>query len=668
MNGSLLAALVVVALVVVVLALKNRASQKKAKEGGAAVPPASPAPPLQEPQLETAEESLVVAAEPEVGASASEIEITPAVDEIEIIAEPTPPIEPELELEPAPLPEIIAAEELESAAIPPEPVPPVGEEPLELVELEIADVELPIHEALSPVEEILTDAEQAESGLVELEIELETEQPAQPEPLAIADEQPAEIVPAAEVEPVAVAEPEPEPEPEPELDQEPEQEALPAHPPEPEHAAPLEPLIDAAELPTEPTQAEADLRLIRFTLEDYSTRLNQLEERQRAALAQAVARRDDKLRDQLQRELVLMNDRLALLADSYVEEMACYQQVSDALAQVRAEIGGAETNAALEQLQHGDPHAAEQFLAGLSQQARPFAAQAAYLSGQLAECRVDLQQAMALYRTAVEREPENPLYLRAAGRTARCLYNYKEALPWLESFVRISRTAQTPEPLALALAQRELAYTYVLSGQYQKAGPLYKESMTVLAQRLGQDHPEMATSWRQIGELQETMGEYDKAVSLYQKALHILEKKRGADHPALAGILDKLAALCMELEMEKQAVPLYERLVRIREKALRPTHPQLALSLNNLAESYRLQGQYAEAEGCYRKSLAINEALHGSDHPSVAAILQELAKLCVNQRKPEEAKRYQERAAAIFQQSVEASERKSGAEALTLEL
>jgi tetratricopeptide (TPR) repeat protein len=662
MNGSLLAALVVVALVVVVLALKNRASQKKAKEGGAAVPPASPVPPLQEPQPETAEEPLVVAAEPEVGASAPEIEIAPAVDEIEIIAEPTPPIEPELEPEPAPLPEIIAAEELESAAISPEPAPPVGEEPLELVELEIADVDLPIHEALSPVEEILTDAEQAESGLVELDLEPEAEHPAQPEPLPIADEQPAEIVPAAEVEPVAVLETEPEPE------QAPEQEALPAHPPEPEHAAPLESLIDAADLPAEPTPAEADLRLVRFTLEDYSTRLNQLEERQRAALAQAVARRDDKQRDQLQRELVLMNDRLALLADSYVEEMACYQQVSDALAQVRAEIGGAETNAALEQLQHGDPHAAEQLLAGLSQQARPFAAQAAYLSGQLAECRVDLQRAMALYRTAVEREPENPLYLRAAGRTARCLYNYKEALPWLESFVRISRSAQTPEPLALALAQRELAYTYVLSGQYQKAGPLYKESMTVLAQRLGQDHPEMATSWRQIGELQETMGEYDKAVSLYQKALHILEKKRGADHPALAGILDKLAALCMELEMEKQAAPLYERLVRIREKALRPTHPQLAISLNNLAESYRLQGQYAEAEGCYRKSLAINEALHGSDHPSVAAILQELAKLCVNQRKPEEAKQYQERAAAIFQQSVEASERKSGAEALTLEL
>jgi tetratricopeptide (TPR) repeat protein len=124
----------------------------------------------------------------------------------------------------------------------------------------------------------------------------------------------------------------------------------------------------------------------------------------------------------------------------------------------------------------------------------------------------------------------------------------------------------------------------------------------------------------------------------------------------------------MELEMEPQAVPLYERLVRIREKALRPNHPQLAISLNSLAESYRLQGRYGDAEACYLKILAINEATHGPEHPSVAAVLQELAKLSTSQRKPVEAKQYQDRATAIFQKNVEATERKSGAASLTLEL
>lgn len=406
---------------------------------------------------------------------------------------------------------------------------------------------------------------------------------------------------------------------------------------------------------------------VRFSLEMYANRLNDLEEKQRTALARLAGQHNEKQRERMQRELVVMNDKLALLEDSYAEEVICYEEILQTLAQLPA-ADFLDQQEAMANLREGDPAKAEALLVNLSQQEHPLAARASYHSGQLAECRVELQTALDRYRQALERDPENVLYLRDAARMARSLYRYKEALLWFETYVRLCRVKSDADPLALALAQRELAYTLMVSGQYQKAGALYKESMSVLAQKLGQEHPEMATCWYQIGEFQETMGKYDKAVSLYRKALAILEYTKGREHPALAVLLDKLAALCMELEMEKEAVPLYERLVRIREQALRPTHPQLALSLNNLAESYRLQGQYAEAEACYQKSLRINEALHGPEHPSVAAILQELAKLCTSQRKVEEARQYQERASAIFQKSVEASERKSGQEALALEL
>lgn len=429
--------------------------------------------------------------------------------------------------------------------------------------------------------------------------------------------------------------------------------------------APPEQILEELIAPVKPS--EPALLLVRMSMESYSARLNSLEQQQRTALAGAIKANDDQRRDQLQRELVLMNDRLARLADSYVEEMACYQQVLDALAHLRPGMRDAGLDKAIEELQAGNTDAAAAFLTTLSRATHPFATEAAFLCGQLAECRVALQLAMDCYRRAVANAPDNPQYLRAAGLVARNLYLYKEALPWLERYVALVQEGAA-DAKTVALAQRELAYTSVLAGQYPKAGPLYKESMTVLAQQLGQDHPEMAISWQQIGEFQETMGEYDKAVSLYKKALAILEKKRGPEHPALAPIIGKLAALCIELEMEPEAVPLYERLVRIQEKALRPTHPQLVISLNNLAEAYRLQGRYADAEACYRKTLRINEEMHGPEHPGVAAILQELAKLCTSQRKAEEAKAYQERATAIFQKSVEVAEQKAGTASLTLEL
>ncbi|MDR2548735.1 MAG: tetratricopeptide repeat protein [Desulfobulbus sp.] len=431
--------------------------------------------------------------------------------------------------------------------------------------------------------------------------------------------------------------------------------------------------LAAAIAPEEPIAAAPQAGLgaptILLSLDAYASRMNDLEERQRTLLGQAIADRDEGLRDRLQRELVVMNDRLALIADSHAEEVACLQRVLDTLMQLRRE---SETPPALEGavagLCGGNAGSAEACLAEWGGQPPAMAGKVAFCRGQLAECRVDLQQALTQYRQAVALEPDDSCCLQAAGRVARTLYNYKEAIPWLESLVHLARKSSADDPLALALAQRELAYTYVLAGQHQKAGPLYKESMTALARKLGQDHHELATCWFQIGELQETLGEYDKAVSLYRKALAIVEKQKGAEHPALAAILDKLAALCTELEMETEAVSLYERLVRIQEKTLRPSHLQLAISLNSLGESYRLVGRYGEAESCYQKILTIHEATYGPDHPSVAAVLQELAKLHGNLRRPEEARQYQERAAAIFQKSVEAQQKKGGEESLTLEL
>jgi tetratricopeptide (TPR) repeat protein len=636
MNGSVLAALVIAALLVVVLMLKNRASQKKSMESETDEQPARLIPQPEDERAEAVEPAVmqedVAAAVVPDESGLVESEPLPVAEEVVVIIDEAEELSGTLASQPVTL----ADDELELVDLESEPVLSDQDEVLEMVELETVPVETASIPEIAAIDEepvFAATTVSAVSGSEVVEHETAPAVEAEP-PVAEVTEVEAPIA-----EPLATAQVET-----------------------------AEEVIDIADLLAAPSPVEAVLPVVRLTLDAYSARLNGLEERQRSMLTQAIGRGDDQLRDRLQRELVIMNDKLALLADSYVEEVACYQQVLEALEQLPGTFGGPGLATAIEQLRAGDATAAEEFLTGLGEQPPPLAGRVAYSRGQLAESRVDLQKAYELYRQAVEQEPDNTQYLQAAGRTARSLYNYKAALPWLESFVRLSRQNGGNDPLALALAQRELAYTYVLSGQYQKAGPLYKESMTVLAKKLGQDHPEMATSWCQIGELQETLGEYDKAVTLYKKALEILEKKRGLEHPVLANILAKLAALCMELEMEKEAVPLYERLVKIREKALRSTHPQLAISLNSLAESYRLQGRYAEAFTCYQKSLAINETLHGPEHPSVAAILQELAKLCSSQRQPEEAKQYQDRAAAIFKKSVEASEKKSGAGALTLEL
>ena len=181
-----------------------------------------------------------------------------------------------------------------------------------------------------------------------------------------------------------------------------------------------------------------------------------------------------------------------------------------------------------------------------------------------------------------------------------------------------------------------------------------KKAMNGIAKHLGKSHPELGICWFLLGQLQESQGEYEKADAPYKQALAIMEKTD--NDIVLAGILDKLARLHMELEAEFEAVPLLERLLKIKTKSPQPDLAGLIIIYTQLAEASRICGNYDRSEEFYKQSLTVTQKLRGKEHPAVGSIYQELAKLCDRQRKKDEAKQYNEMAAAIFKRVLEAQE------------
>ena len=139
----------------------------------------------------------------------------------------------------------------------------------------------------------------------------------------------------------------------------------------------------------------------------------------------------------------------------------------------------------------------------------------------------------------------------------------------------------------------------------------------------------------------------------------IRDREKGDNEIVLADILDKLARLHMELEAEAEAIPLFERLLAVRSKTPHPDLAGLIIVYNNLAEANRICGQYDQSEHSYKKALVLTKNLRGKDHPAVGSIYQELAKLCERQRKPDEVKKYNELASAIFQRVLKQQEAES---------
>lgn len=353
-----------------------------------------------------------------------------------------------------------------------------------------------------------------------------------------------------------------------------------------------------------------------------------------------------------QQQVRISGERMVRLEASYQEELACHEAVIAFLGKLAARDPGSPAAQIRESLLHSAfPGEAEHFLDEWSQDrqhGRTRSAMAAFLSGRLAELRIDLAQALTCYCRALHLAPDDPEYLRTAGNLAHQLGHYDYARRWRAALLRLIR--QRPggcNPLELALAQRDLAYTCLKAGRQDEAGPLYKSAMSVMGTELGNNHPEMATAWFQIGEMQESQGTFEQAYVLYQRSFKMLESTLGLLDPRLCPALEKLATLSLRFGREQDALAYYRKLVTIQEKALSPDHPFLADSLTALAEACISCGEFSLAEQCCRKSLKITEAIHEREHPTIVALLSELSWLCAQQGKLEEASRYQNEAEAI---------------------
>jgi tetratricopeptide (TPR) repeat protein len=539
-----------------------------------------------------------------------------------------PPVEPPEEE--------ISAPPVEEAEVEPKPVT----EPEPIAEIEEPTVE---EEAEEPVEaekeEIAPSSEEAveEAAEAVTETEIIIEPEAAPEP-EIAEEVEPEHVTEPEVEPVSEIE---EPSVEDAVEEVAGAEKEEVTPP-PEEA--VEEVV-VEEVEEKPVAA--------LSLESYEQRLLALKDKQLTALTKAIENNEESRREQLQSVLVAITEALTFLDKGYAQEISCRNGALAALEKMKPELDTTDYEQACESVADSDTEEAEQIFDSFADQDGPLSALAAFQSGRLAQCRMDLNRAMEQLEKAVTLDDSNPDYLRSAALLARKLYHYKKALTWFTSLVKQGEE-KGEDSVELALDRRELAYTAALVGHHKQAGALYKQAMVSLTNLLGKEDPEMGICWFQIGKLQEALGQYEKADDPYRKALAIMDKS--GSNAVLGDILDKLAGLYMELEREDEAMLLFERLCSLKEASPNPDKATLAMAYNNLAEASRICGQYEKAEKNYKQSLAITEELRGKDHAAVGSLLQELAQLCERQKKKDEAKVYQERAAAIFQRVLDAQE------------
>ena len=78
------------------------------------------------------------------------------------------------------------------------------------------------------------------------------------------------------------------------------------------------------------------------------------------------------------------------------------------------------------------------------------------------------------------------------------------------------------------------------------------------------------------------MGEYPKALSSHEKALAIRQQSLPSNHPDLAMSFGQIGNIDFTIGQYSKALPLCQRAVQIAEQSLPPNHPHLQWYKNNL--------------------------------------------------------------------------------------
>ena len=256
--------------------------------------------------------------------------------------------------------------------------------------------------------------------------------------------------------------------------------------------------------------------------------------------------------------------------------------------------------------------------------------------------------AVSGHAQALEIEPGSAAWLlNEAGSYLLRRADYAQARALFERALSIREARLGEDHPETATSLNDLAHVLREQGELDRARPLIKRALAIVEVRYGADHPETANSFTNLALLLHAQGDLGGALALHQRALAIREARYGADHPETAWSLTDLADVLRDQGDLDRARPLLERALAIREARLGADHPDTAWSLLDLARVLHDQGDLPAARTLHERALAIHEGRLGADHPDTAGSLSNLGKVMADQGDLDGARTLHARALAI---------------------
>ncbi|HNP35504.1 MAG TPA: toll/interleukin-1 receptor domain-containing protein [Woeseiaceae bacterium] len=173
--------------------------------------------------------------------------------------------------------------------------------------------------------------------------------------------------------------------------------------------------------------------------------------------------------------------------------------------------------------------------------------------------------------------------------------------------------------------QTGMADILMRKGKYEAAEPLIREALATRRELLGPLHADIAESLEDLGLNFYYRGNYDEAIENLQAAVAMQRELDPEPNPAISEAISNLALVHLEVGNYDAAESLYKEALAIDRKVLGDKHPELSTTMNNLAYVYQDKGELDAAEELYKQVLEIDRLNLPPIHPQIATSLGNLA-------------------------------------------
>ena len=195
---------------------------------------------------------------------------------------------------------------------------------------------------------------------------------------------------------------------------------------------------------------------------------------------------------------------------------------------------------------------------------------------------------------------------------------YDEALGIAQRCVELSEKLFGENHPDTASSYNEIGVVYDSKGDYDIALEYYNKALAIRQQVFGVEHSSTAQSYNNIGVVYDSKGDYDTALEYYNKALTIRQQVLGDNHPDTAASYNNIGGVYDDKGDYDTALEYYKKSLVIKQQVLGENHPDTATSYNNIGNVYDSLGDYNTALEYHNKALAICQQLLGENHPDTA--------------------------------------------------